>query len=48
MTENRFNFGAGQDHRHIPVALGANDAIELAEFPAQHVAIKEELMPSSA
>jgi hypothetical protein len=30
------------------VALGANDAIELAEFAAEDVSVEEELMPSSA
>jgi hypothetical protein len=42
LAQQGFNLGAGKHHWHIPVALGANDAIELAEFAAEDVSVEEE------
>jgi hypothetical protein len=42
MAQEGFNLRAGKHHWHIPVALGANDAIELAEFAAEDVSVEEQ------
>ncbi len=42
VAQHGFEFGPGEDNGDVAVAFGANDTIELAEFPAQHMAVEEE------
>ena len=41
MSQDRLGLGTRQNDRNVAVALGTNHAVEPAEFPPQHMPVKE-------